>query len=147
MGGGKLERDIIKNSFFMNKCFVGVVELFWILSLVSPLLRYWFLFPLSSFSLLSFSLSSHTFFPLPDRFPIDIDERFLSINSPSTFSCSLPLPPHPPLPLPFLFDHHLELPRSKISPPPPLPTSPSTFSWSLPLPPPPPTSPSCLAII
>ena len=131
----------------MNKCFVGVVELFWVFFLVSPLLRYWFLFPLSSFSLLSFSLSSHTFFPLPDRFSIDIDERFLSINSPSTFSRSLPLPLPPPPPTSPSCLTIWSYPGERS--PPPLPTSHFPFNLLLVSspPPPPPTSPSCLTVI
>ena len=57
--GEKLKRNIIKNSFFMNKCFVGVVELFWILShLPSPKILV-FISPLLLFSSFFFSFFSH----------------------------------------------------------------------------------------
>ena len=151
---------------------MGVVELFWILScLPSPKILVFIspLLPFSSFFLFLLTPSSLSPWQISHRCR---DERFLSINSPSTFSRSSPPPPpfpsrltiiwsypdqpppHFPLPLqpslglfpppptphfPFLFDHHLELPRSKISPP----TSLSTFFWSLLLP----TSPSCFTIV
>ena len=132
-----------------------------ILSLVSPLLRYWLVFisPLLLFSSFFFSFFSHLLPSLPNRFPIDFYQSI-----PLQPSLALFLPPHPPH-FPFLFDHHLELPRSKISPPHfPLPLQPSLGPLPLPplpptshfpfnllslssAPPTPPTSPSCLTVI